>query len=136
MKRRELLSALPVLASAPLLVSCSADDSQDGHMFSVEIWIDSNPDSFSESTAVRLASAQMTESSASPGLFSLPAPMSATLPSGLVLQVSCERVASGHFHLGISHDGQLVTSGKYSGPFTVRAFPAGHSSYVLDVKAT
>jgi hypothetical protein len=104
-------------------------------MFSIEIWVDSNPSDFSDSTAVLLASAEMRESETYRGLFSLPAPLTTRLPSGLELDISCERVATGHFHVGVSHDGELVSSGKYSGPFAVRCFPSGHSSYVLDIKA-
>lgn len=103
-------------------------------MFSVEIWVDSNPGDLSNSTAVRLASSDMRESKAYEGLFSLATPLTARLPSGLKLDITCERVATGHFHVGISHNGGLASSGKYSGPFTVRIFPSGHSSYILDVK--
>lgn len=103
-------------------------------MFSVEIWIDSNLGDFSNSTAVRLASSDMRESETYEGLFSLATPLTARLPSGLKLEISCERVATGHFHVSISHDGELASSGKYSGPFTVRFFPTDHSPYILNVK--
>lgn len=134
MKRREALAALITMAASPLITSCSLGRDQENWMLSVEIWTDSNPDDFSNSKTIRLASADMHESKISKGLFSLPAPLTARLPSGLRLEVFCERVATGHFHVGISHNGELASSGKYSGPFTVRAFPADHSSYVLDVK--
>ncbi|MDD2926557.1 hypothetical protein, partial [Rhodoferax sp.] len=89
---------------------------------------------FANSAAVRLVASQLVEHAQYKGLYSLPRPLAAKLPSGLHVEVTCERVATGHLHVGISHDGALVSAGKYTGPFTIRISPAGHQSYILDVK--
>jgi hypothetical protein len=64
----------------------------------------------------------------------MPAPVGAKLPSGLRVEVSCERIETGHFHLGISHNDRLISMGKYAGALDVRLFPEGHTSYVVSVK--
>ena len=56
------------------------------------------------------------------------------MPTGLTVEVSCERIATGHFHVGISHNDRLYSMGKYEGTFDVRVFPENHSSYVVSVK--
>ncbi len=103
-------------------------------MYTVEIWVDANPDDFVRNRAICLVSAAMQAHPTHKGLFCLPSPIAQTLPSGLHLEVSCERTADGSFHVGFTHNGELVSSGKYSGSFTVRVFPPGYPSYVLDVR--
>jgi len=81
-----------------------------------------------------LAGADLVESTLTKGLFGLPKPIAAKLPSGLQVEVSCERIVTGHFHVGISHNGKLHSMGKYTGPFDLRVFPERHSSYVVSVE--
>jgi len=137
MKRREALSRFSVISAAPLIGACSNDKSSSSAspMYSVELWIDSRPDDFANSEAKKIGSASLRESSTHKGLFSLAQPLGVALPSGLEVQVSCERVADGHFHFGLSHDGALASMGKYFGPFTVRMFPPGHQAYIVEVKS-
>lgn len=58
-------------------------------------------------------------------------PVAAKLPSGLLVEVYCERITTGHFHVGISRNDKLHSPSKYSGSFDVRVFPERHSSYVV-----
>ncbi len=95
---------------------------------SASVWIDRA----GASTAV--GGADFKENSLAKGLHSLAQPVEVKLPSGLAVELSCERIATGHFHVGISHNGKLYSMGKYAGPFDVRVFPDGHSSYVVSVR--
>ena len=104
-------------------------------MYILEIWADSDPDHFADSRMIRKAAATLEASKHHAGLFSLPVPMIVGLPDGLEVEVTCERVATGDVHCGISHDGQLLLSGKYPGPFTARVFPPGHDAYVINLRA-
>ena len=103
-------------------------------MYTLELWVDSNPENFMESAAKRVASAPLEASANYAGLFSLKSPLTTKLPSGLEVSVTCERVPNGAVNCGVSHDGDLSTMGKYSGAFTIRVFPPGHQSYILDFK--
>ena len=135
MKRREFLTGLAAVLATPLLTSCSSEESRDKKaMYVVELWTDSNPEDFANSVAIRLFASQLVEHAEYKGLYLLPQPLAAKLPSGLNVEVTCERVATGHLNVGISHDGTLVSAGKYIGPFTIRVFPPGHQSYILDIK--
>jgi hypothetical protein len=116
------------------LAACTSVDMPLPDSFSVSVWVDSDPNNHMESQAIFLASGVLTPHPEYAGLYSMAGPLKAALPSGLVVEVTCERVSTGHFHCGTSHSGELVTVGKYQGPFTVRLFPPGHQSYVLDVK--
>ncbi|HSX72047.1 MAG TPA: hypothetical protein VLF16_14045 [Pseudomonas sp.] len=122
MKRREVLGALVTLAATPLLASCSPDDRQASSMFSVDVWVDSSPDNLANSQG-------------DPGLFSPPAPLTTKLPSGLRLEISCERIASGHFHVGGFPRWAVGDIPKVFGPLHDQSFPDDHASYVLAVKA-
>lgn len=104
-------------------------------MYILEIWADSAPDHFAESRMIRKAMAPLEASKHHAGLFSLPAPMIVGWPDGLEVEVTCERVATGDVHCGVSHDGEPLLSGKYSGPFTARVFPPGHDAYVINLRA-
>ena len=59
------------------------------------------------------------------GLFSLKSRRREKLPSGLQVEITCERVATGAIHFSLTHDRDLMLAGTYSGPFTVRMFPPG-----------
>lgn len=137
MKRREALSRFAVLSASPLIGACSKDKSSSSirPIYSIELWIDSRPDDFSNSEVRKIGSASLQESSDHIGLFSLAAPLAVVVPGGLEVQVTCERIADGHFHFGLSHDGVVVSVGKYFGPFTVRMFPPGHQAYIVEVKS-
>jgi hypothetical protein len=87
-----------------------------------------------ESHAILIAAGTLAPHPEHAGLYSMAAPLKAVLPSGLEVEVTCERVSTGHFHCGTSHSGELLAVGKYHGPFAIRVFPPGHQSYVLDVK--
>lgn len=126
---------LVLAVGLPLLSACGPSPTPVSESFSVEIWTDSLPGNPVESQAVLLASGVMEPHHEHRGLYFLKAPVRATLASGLAVEVSCERVATGHFHCSMSHAGELVSSGKYTGPFTVRVFPKRHQSYVLDVNS-
>jgi hypothetical protein len=137
MKRRDALKGLALSPLIPFLASCSKQPEaarDEIAMYILEIWTDSNPDDFPNSHAIRLAKADLTEHAQYKGLFSLQAPLVATLPSGLKIEATCERVASGDVHFGLSHNGELASMGKYSGLFTVRMFPGGGDSYIADFK--
>lgn len=135
MKRREFLTGLAAVAATPLLTSCSSEESRDKKaMYVVELWTDSKPEDFANSVTIRLVASELVEHAEYKGLYSLPQPLAAKLPSGLNVEVTCERVVTGHLNVGISHDGALVSAGKYTGPFTIRVFPPGHQSYILDIK--
>lgn len=102
---------------------------------SVGIWIDNPPPLGSpDRISTRLAGADLVESSLSKGLYGLAQPLFAKLPSGLQVEVSCERIVTGHFHVGISHNRKLHSMGKYTGPFDLRMFPERHSSYVISIE--
>lgn len=102
---------------------------------SVGLWIDNPPVPGSPERVSRpLVEAEFVERTEYKGLYSLSRPVSAKLPSGLLVDLSCERIATGHFHVGISHNGKLYSMGKYAGAFDVRVFPEGHSSYIVSVK--
>jgi hypothetical protein len=102
---------------------------------SVGVWIDNPPPPGShDRISTRLVGAELVESSLTKGLYGLARPLAAKLPSGLLVEVSCERIATGHFHVGISHSGKLYSMGKYNGPFDVRMFPERHSSYVISIE--
>ena len=133
---RSALIALVSFLGLPVLNACAPAGSPMPDSYVVEIWTDSNPENRMESHAILLASGAMKPHAQYEGLHVLEAPVKAALPSGLSVEVTCERVATGFFHCGTSHAGKLVATGKYSGPFTVRVFPDGQQSYVLDVKAS
>lgn len=102
---------------------------------SVGIWVDNPPPPGTpERVSNRLAGANLVESGLTKGLYGLAQPLSAKLPSGLLVEVSCERITTGHFHVGLSHNGKLYSMGKYVGPFDVRVFPERHSSYVVSIE--
>jgi len=101
-------------------------------MYAVEIWADSNPDNLINSVAVKVAETVLQQNEKYEGLFS--GSLKCDLPSGLTVSVTCERVPTGHWHVGISHNSDFISSGKYIGPFTLRMFPQDHPSYVLDIK--
>jgi hypothetical protein len=101
----------------------------------VSVWIDSDPDNFAGSHALCLASAPLTESPDTPGRQALAETLCAELPSGLEVEVDCERNPSGELHCVVSHDGVLASVGTYAGPFSVRMYPPEDQSYVLEVKA-
>lgn len=96
----------------------------------VEVWVDAG----AGAGTVRVASATLREDPARPGTYALAAPLRQRLPSGLELEITSERAATGEFQVGISHNGELVSSGKYMGPFTVRMYPPGSSPYVLFIR--
>jgi hypothetical protein len=128
-KRRTLLAAT---LGTSLFTACKGDMHQGTEMpqpstKSVGIWIDQG------GTAIPVASADFVENVSVKGLYFIPGPIAAKLPSGLRVEVSCERISTGHFHLGISHNDRLHCMGKYAGAFDVRVFPEGHSSYVVSV---
>jgi len=135
MKRREFLTGLVAVSATPLFTSCSSEESRNKKaMYVVELWTDSKPEDFVNSVAIRLSASQLVEHAEYKGLYSLPQPLAVKLPSGLNVEVTCERVATGHLNVGISHDGALLSTGKYMGPFTTRVFPPGHQSYIVDIK--
>lgn len=128
-QRRAILAAT---FGTPLLTACRGEEQQGTKMShppikSVSIWVDQG------GTANLIASADLIESVATKGLYSMPGPIAAKLPSGLRVEISCERISTGHFHLGISHNDRLHSMGKYAGALDVRVFPEGHSSYVVSV---
>jgi hypothetical protein len=95
----------------------------------VSVWAEESP-----GVSTRRAAALLEPSVHAAGLLTLRTPLSCVLPSGLKVGVTCERVPSGEFHLGIDEDERLVSMGKYAGPLAVRLFPAGHSSYVVNIE--
>lgn len=103
-------------------------DSESNLEIEVSVWTDV------AGTSSKLVSGRLKPSPNSPGLSTLGAALKCKLPSGLNVEVSCERIASGEFHLGISHDGELASMGKYAGMLAVRMFPAAHSSYVVNIE--
>ena len=133
MNRRDLLHAIAATSVAPFASGIAVESSS---MYTLELWTDSNPKNFAESKAVRVASASLQASANYAGLFSLHSPLIAKLPSGLEISVTCERVPTGAINCGVSHGGELASMGKYSGAFTIRVFPPGHQSYILELKAS
>ncbi len=95
----------------------------------VSIWAEESPH-----VSTRCTSAFLEPSIHAVGLLTLRAPLSCVLPSGLKVGITCERIPSGEFHLGIDENERLVSIGKYAGPLAVRLFPAGHSSYVVNIE--
>ena len=98
-------------------------------LIEVSIWAEE-----SAGMSTKRASALLEPSVHAEGLSTLRAPLSCVLPSGLKVGITCERVPGGEFHLGIDEDGRLSSLGKYAGPLAVRLFPAGHSSYVVNIE--
>ena len=133
MKRRDALVAFGALTMLPPLSSCSRAAETEGKraMINVEIWVDSDPESALENEAKPLGRAALVADPSDQSYSAIEAPLVVELPSGLVVAVTCERIATGHFHIGVSHNSDLFSMGKYAGPFTVRIFPASHSSYIL-----
>jgi len=94
----------------------------------VSVWTEESP-----GVSAKCASALLRPSVHAAGLLTLGAPLSCVLPSGLKVGITCEQIPSGNFHLGIDENERMVSMGKYSGPLAVRFFPAGHSSYVVNI---
>ncbi|WP_313913821.1 hypothetical protein [Tahibacter sp.] len=137
MKRREALSRFAVLGATPLIGACSNDKSSSSirPIYSIDLCIDSSPHDFANSEVSKIGSASLKESFDHIGLIALAAPLAVVLPGGFEVQVSCERIADGHFHFGLSHDGVLASMGKYFGSFAVRMFPPGHQAYIVEAKS-
>jgi hypothetical protein len=131
-KRREFLSTAAAIPAVSALVGCERIAERGASMpsqpRSVGIWL------AAPGVSTLIAGADFVESATTQSVYSLPKPITAKLPSGLLVEVSCERIATGHFHVGISHNDKLYSMGKYAGPFDVRVFPDGHASYVVSVK--
>ncbi|MFC5609047.1 hypothetical protein [Variovorax soli] len=103
-------------------------DSENKQEIEVSVWTDV------ADTSSKVASGRLKPSASSPGLSSLVGPLKCQLPSGLNVEVSCERIPTGEFHVGILHDGELASMGKYAGMLAVRMFPRAHSSYVVNIE--
>ena len=88
----------------------------------------------SAGASTKLASGLLEPSAHAEGLLTLRAPLKCELRSGLTVGITCERVSTGEFHLGIDENERLVSMGKYAGLLAVRFFPAGHSSYVVNIE--
>ena len=88
----------------------------------------------SASASTKLASGLLEPSAHAEGLLTLRAPLKCELRSGLSVGITCERVSTGEFHLGVDENERLVSMGKYAGLLAVRFFPAGHSSYVVNIE--
>jgi len=131
MKRRHVLTSGAAVSGLSLLAACKpaaqTPARADAGDVELSVWIDG------AETSVRLALALLAPSTSSPGLLRLDAPLKCRLPSGLQLELTCERIATGEFHLGIAQDGAPVSMGKYAGMLAVRMFPAGHPSYVVNI---
>ena len=129
MKRRSVLCAgLASVAAASKSQTQKGSNVNQAPTKSVGIWVDQAGNSHC------IAAGSLAERPSAKGLYGMAAPVSAKLPSGLRVEVSCERIATGQFHIGISHNDKLVSMGKYGGALDVRLFPEGHSSYVVSVK--
>lgn len=135
MNRRNALRLSVAGFSLPWLAACTtgALDASGRASYFVEVWVDSDPEDAAASRVVLVASSRLVADAEHPGRQFLPGPRVHTLPGGLQVRVSCERVVTGSFHCGISHGDALVSTGTYPGPFTVRLFPADHSGYLLSV---
>lgn len=139
MKRRNLLTLLPTAALALALSACGGDEGlpageDAGALVQVvEVWVDAGPAAGGAGT-VRVASATLREDPARPGTYALATPLRQRLPSGMELEITGERAATGEFQIGISHNGELISSGKYTGPFTVRMYPPGATPYVVYIR--
>lgn len=133
MNRRDMLQAIAAASVTPV---ANGNADKPLSMYTLELWTDSDPKNFAQSRAVRVASASLQASANYAGLFSLGSPLTARLPSGLEIEVTCERVPTGAINCGVSHNGALASMGKYSGAFTVRVFPLGHQSYILELKSS
>ena len=126
MKRRGFIQTAPLMLSAlaaqPRLAAASLSEGVE-----VSVWHELQP-----GVSTKLAGAAM-KAGASAGLLRLPKPLTCRLPSGLSLEVMCERIPTGEFHLSVTEGGRFASMGKYAGFLAVRYFPAGHSSYVINV---
>jgi hypothetical protein len=131
MNRRDMLRVIAVASVAPFI---NGSPEKSLSMYVLELWTDSTPENFTKSKTVRIASAFLHASENYAGLFSLSSPLTAKLPSGLEVSITCERVPTGDVNCGVSHNGELSSVGKYSGAFTIRVFPPSHQSYILDFK--
>lgn len=133
MIRRHALWAATLLApTSTLVASCDSrnmEESPSQASIEVSIWAERQ-----RGVSDKLASAVLVQSTTAPGLQSLRTPLSCKLPSGLRVEVSCEQIPSGEFHLGLSENDELVSMGKYAGVLAVRLFPKGHSPYVVNVE--
>ena len=134
MRRRRVLgygAALPALS----LVGCSKEEylSGEGAKYRLSVSVDVRHAEIQRDYASNYAEFYLFESTEYPGLCSMRGAGRFTLPSGLEVELSCERVPTGHFHFGIDHNGELIQMGKYAGFFTVRMMPPGHTSYIVEI---